>query len=55
MTSKQVALIQDSFAKVALTSEAAAVLFYDQRELGIRILTPITHWEMLEPWAALWR
>jgi hypothetical protein len=25
-----------------------------ERELGIRILTPITHWEMLEPWAALW-
>jgi hypothetical protein len=24
-------------------------------ELGIRILTPITHWEMLRPWAALWR
>ena len=30
MTSKQVALVQDSFAKVALTSEAAAVLFYDR-------------------------
>jgi len=28
MTPKQVALVQDSFAKVALTSEAAAVLFY---------------------------
>jgi hypothetical protein len=26
-----------------------------ERELGIRILTPITHWEMLRPWAALWR
>lgn len=25
-----------------------------ERELGIRILTPITHWEMLRPWAALW-
>lgn len=25
------------------------------REFGIRILTPITHWEMLRPWAALWR
>jgi hypothetical protein len=25
-----------------------------QRELGIRILTPITHWQMLAPWAALW-
>jgi hypothetical protein len=24
------------------------------RELGIRILTPITHWEILRPWAALW-
>jgi hypothetical protein len=24
-----------------------------KRELGIRILTPITHWEMLRPWAAL--
>ena len=30
MTSKQVALVQNSFAKVALTSEAAAVLFYDR-------------------------
>jgi hypothetical protein len=27
MTPKQVALVRDSFAKVALTSEAAAVLF----------------------------
>lgn len=26
-----------------------------ERELGIRILTPITHWHMLRPWAALWR
>ncbi|MCL4711867.1 MAG: hypothetical protein KJZ73_11530 [Pseudorhodoplanes sp.] len=25
-----------------------------ERELGIRILTPITYWEMLRPWAALW-
>ena len=25
------------------------------RELGIRVMTPITHWEMLRPWAALWR
>ena len=25
-----------------------------ERELGIRILTPISHWEMLRPWAALW-
>jgi hypothetical protein len=23
-------------------------------QLGIRVLTPITHWEMLRPWAALW-
>ena len=30
MTPKQVALVQDSFAKVALTSEAAAVLFYNR-------------------------
>ena len=30
MTPKQVALVQDSFAKVALTSEAAAMLFYDR-------------------------
>jgi hemoglobin-like flavoprotein len=30
MTPKQVALVQASFAKVALTSEAAAVLFYDR-------------------------
>ena len=26
-----------------------------ERELGIRILTPIKHWEMLQPWAELWR
>lgn len=26
-----------------------------ERELGLRILTPVTHWEMLKPWAALWR
>jgi hypothetical protein len=25
-----------------------------QRELGIRVLTPIGYWEMLRPWAALW-
>ncbi len=25
-----------------------------QRELGIEVLTPITHWEILRPWAALW-
>ena len=24
------------------------------REVGIRILTPIQHWQMLQPWAALW-
>ena len=30
MTPKQVALVQNSFAKVALISEAAAVLFYDR-------------------------
>ena len=30
MTPKQVALVQNSFAKVAPTSEAAAVLFYDR-------------------------
>jgi len=26
-----------------------------KRELGISILTPITLWEMLRPWASLWR
>jgi hypothetical protein len=26
-----------------------------ERELGIRILTPVMHWEMLRQWAALWR
>ncbi len=26
-----------------------------RRELGIEIFTPIAHWEMLRPWAALWR
>jgi hypothetical protein len=26
-----------------------------ERELGIRILTPVMHWETLKPWAALWR
>src|SRR5260221_14164959 len=30
MTPKQVALVQDRFAKVALSSEAASVLFYDR-------------------------
>src|SRR5260370_32565210 len=30
MTPKQIALVQDSFAKVALISEAAAMLFYDR-------------------------
>ena len=30
MTPKQIALVQDSFAKVAPTSEAAAVRFYDR-------------------------
>jgi nitric oxide dioxygenase len=30
MTPKQVALVQDSFAKVAPTSEAVAMLFYDR-------------------------
>ena len=25
-----------------------------ERELGIRIVTPIIYWEMLRPWAALW-
>jgi hypothetical protein len=25
-----------------------------ERELGIRVLTPIGYWEMLRPWAALW-
>src|SRR5258708_14075527 len=30
MTPKQVALVQDSFAKVALTSDAAAMLFYNR-------------------------
>ena len=26
-----------------------------ERELGIQILTPIMYWEILRPWAALWR
>ena len=26
-----------------------------ERILSIQILTPITYWEMLRPWAALWR
>lgn len=26
-----------------------------KREIGISILTPVTYWEMLRPWAALWR
>jgi hypothetical protein len=26
-----------------------------ERELGIRIMTPVMHWDMLRPWAALWR
>lgn len=26
-----------------------------ERALGLLILTPITHWKMLQPWAALRR
>lgn len=26
-----------------------------ERELGLRLLTPTLHWEMLRPWTALWR
>jgi hypothetical protein len=26
-----------------------------ERELEILVLTPVTHWDMLRPWAALWR
>ncbi len=26
-----------------------------EREIGIHILTPMTHWQMLKPWASLWR
>jgi hypothetical protein len=26
-----------------------------ERELGIRILTPVMHWDLLLPWASLWR
>jgi hypothetical protein len=26
-----------------------------KQEGGIRVLTPVTHWEMLRPWASLWR
>lgn len=25
-----------------------------RREIGIEILTPVSHWTMLQPWAALW-
>jgi hypothetical protein len=25
-----------------------------ERELGIRVLTPVQHWNVLRPWAALW-
>jgi hypothetical protein len=25
-----------------------------ERELGIRVLAPISYWEILRPWAALW-
>jgi hypothetical protein len=25
-----------------------------ERELGIRVLTPLTYWERLRPWASLW-
>jgi hypothetical protein len=25
-----------------------------ERELGVRVLTPVTHWDLLRPWAALW-
>ena len=26
-----------------------------EREIGIRIVTPVSYWQMLRPWAALWR
>lgn len=26
-----------------------------ERELSIRILTPVAYWQILKPWAALWR
>jgi len=26
-----------------------------ERHLGIRVLTPMAHWQLLRPWAALWR
>ena len=26
-----------------------------RRELDLEVLTPISHWEMLQPWATLWR
>jgi hypothetical protein len=26
-----------------------------ERELGLQILTPVVQWEMLRPWAVLWR
>jgi hypothetical protein len=43
----------DAFLTVERRLPRNAVHF--ERELGIRILTPIIHWEILRPWAALWR
>jgi hypothetical protein len=26
-----------------------------RRELGIEVMTPVLHWQMLRSWAGLWR
>lgn len=53
-------LIQDA---VALRCEAFLTVerrlprnaLHIERELRIRMMTPVTHWQMLRPWAALWQ
>jgi hypothetical protein len=42
----------DSFLTVERKLPKNAV--HIQRELGIRVLTPIGYWELLRPWATLW-
>lgn len=60
LSQKDRLLIQDA---VALRCEAFLTVErrlprnapHIERELGIRIVTPVSYWQMLRPWAALWR
>ena len=47
-----VALDCDAFLTVERRLPTNAAHF--ERELGLKILTPVRHWALLRPWAALW-